>query len=162
MALEKDKQAFPLFNERVDTGLGRSRQNPVVAREQCVLPELVPARMRDPYSGRQTGAYRVSGSAGAFEDSRQLLGHLVARNAIEMESGSMGGETRPDGRDGAFGCPLEQLHERLPIGLIAQTLCPRLGSGNNQGVGSIGEQLIDAAVGSAHLLPRLPAARDVC
>src|SRR5882672_9986127 len=89
----------------------------------------------------------------AFEHAEPLLIESLAADAVEMEDGGMGGETRPDARGGILLRPIQDLDERSPIRLVRQRRRTRLRPGHDEAIETAAAEVIDAAVAAAQMLP---------
>src|SRR5262245_27786708 len=118
MPLEEKEQALSLLHERVDARVVRPRENPITARRQRVIRDLVPPGMRDPKPGWSTRRQVVIADPRALEDAEALVAERMPGDAIDVEQRRVRRQAGPDRRVGVVLGPFQYARQAPPVRLV--------------------------------------------
>jgi len=88
-----------LFDEEVDSGVGRPSENFVAVRFEGVGFDFVPAGMGDAHGGAESGGERMLGEDLVFEDAELFVIEWLAQNAVAVQNSSVRSQTRQNRRN---------------------------------------------------------------
>ena len=120
--------------EHVDARRVRAGEDPVAARGERRLRQIVPARMRHRQARPGTLGQRMRRQHVAVEHAEQLVGERTAFDAVGMENGGMRREARPDRRGGVFVAPSRRGRSAPSSTVRPRDRRARLGAGDDQSV----------------------------
>src|ERR1043166_1611271 len=110
--------------------------------------------MRDRPARGKAAHERMARASRGVEDAEAFVGQRMAPDAVHVKHRHMGAQARPDGRARVRVRPIDDLGERLPVGLVAQVGRARLGTGDDQAVEAAVPQFFDRRIAQLDTLAR--------